>query len=201
MKMKLVFATNNKHKIEEIKEIIGDKIELLSLSDIGCTDEIPEDFDTLEANASQKAFYIYNKYKINCFADDTGLEIYALNGKPGVYSARYSEDTDKDIPKALRPEANIKKVLNEMQGMNDRNARFRTVISLIENGKETRFEGIVNGVIMREKHGEKGFGYDPIFQPENYSISFAEMPLDEKNKISHRGLAIAKLIDFLKKNN
>jgi XTP/dITP diphosphohydrolase len=196
--MQLVFATNNKHKIEEIKEIIGDTIELLSLSDIGCTDEIPEDFDTLEANASQKAFYVYNKYKINCFADDTGLEISALNGKPGVYSARYSEDTDKNIPKELRPEANIKKVLNEMQGMNDRNARFRTVISLVENGEETRFEGIVNGFILREKHGKKGFGYDPIFQPENYAISFAEMPLDEKNKISHRARAIAKLIDFLK---
>jgi XTP/dITP diphosphohydrolase len=188
--MDLVFATNNKHKLEEIQQLIGVKINLKSLSDINCSDEIPEDFFTLEENASQKANYIFNKYNMDCFADDTGLEIEALKGDPGVLSARYAGES-KDS------EANMKKVLEELKGEKNRNARFRTVISLIIDKKEYFFEGIVNGEILEGKTGKDGFGYDPIFMPTGYSESFAEMSIDEKNLISHRAIATKKLVGFL----
>ena len=190
-KRELVFATNNSHKLYEVQHLLGDSFKLLSLSDIGFSDEIPEDYDTLELNASQKAWHIYNKYKIDCFADDTGLEVDALGGKPGVFSARYAGE-DKD------PQANMKKLLNELHGSTNRKARFRTVISLIIGGDEFRFEGIVDGQIILDGRGEKGFGYDPVFLPEGYSITFAEMDLDSKNKISHRSRAVNALVTFLK---
>jgi len=188
--MKLVFATNNQHKLAELRKILSKDIELLSLKDLDCFDEIPEDHATLEENASQKAFYIYNKYGVSCFADDTGLEIEALDNKPGVYSARYA-GVDKDA------EANMQKVLKELEKINNRSARFRTVISLVIDGKEKQFEGIVEGRMLTEKNGEKGFGYDPIFQPNGYNCSFAQMGMDEKNKISHRGRAVRKLVEYL----
>ncbi|OFX27250.1 MAG: non-canonical purine NTP pyrophosphatase [Bacteroidetes bacterium GWA2_31_9b] len=188
--MELLFATNNKHKLNEIQHLLGYKIQLLCLDDIQCKDEIPEDYTTLNENASQKAWYIYNKYGVNCFADDTGLEIEYLNNEPGVFSARYA-GPDKNS------EDNIIKVLKLLKGINHRKARFRTVISLIIEGKETQFEGIVNGTILTEKHGDDGFGYDPIFLPEGYNQSFAEMSLSEKNKISHRAMASQKLVRFL----
>ena len=188
--MELVFATNNKHKLEEIQHLLGDKIKLVSLKDIGCNDEIPEDYDTLEENASQKANYIFNKYNVNCFADDTGLEIEYLNGEPGVLSARYAGDHKNS-------EDNIRKVLNALKGVENRKARFRTVISLIIDGNEYFFEGIVDGQILTEKFGADGFGYDPIFKPEGIDKSFAQMPLSDKNKISHRGKATQKFIDYL----
>lgn len=190
--MKLVFATNNKHKLEELQAILGDQFTLLSLKDIECFDEIPEEQPTLEGNASQKAYYIYDKFGMNCFADDTGLEIKALNGEPGVFSARYAGE-DKDS------EANMNKVLEKLAKINEREARFRTVISLVIDGEEKQFEGIVNGEILKEKRGGSGFGYDPIFKPEGLDQSFAEMGLDDKNKISHRGRAVQKLVDYLKK--
>lgn len=189
--MKLVFATNNRHKIEELQAILGDHFELLRPADIGCTEEIPEDQPTLEGNASQKAFYLYTKYGYPCFADDTGLEIEALKGEPGVYSARYAGE-EKD------PEANMRKVLEKLSEINHRKARFRTVISLVVNGMERQFEGIVDGRIAYEKKGTSGFGYDPIFIPENQGLTFAEMSLTEKNQISHRARAVAKLADYLK---
>ncbi|WP_430814231.1 non-canonical purine NTP diphosphatase [Carboxylicivirga sp. RSCT41] len=189
--MDLVFATNNQHKLEEIQALLGDTIKVLSLKDINCTDDIPETGTTLEANALQKSDYIYSRYKISCFADDTGLEIEALDGEPGVYSARYA-GTDKDA------EANMQKVLEKLEGVKNRNARFRTVISLIMDGKEFQFEGYVDGEILKEKSGSEGFGYDPIFKPEGFDVSFAEMDLEEKNKISHRGRAVVKLIEFLR---
>lgn len=192
--MKLVFATNNPHKIEEVTKFVGDRFEILSLRDIGCTEDPPEDRLTLEGNASQKALYIYNKYGCNCFADDTGLEIKALCGEPGVFSARYAGE-------AKDSNDNIDKVLSKMDKINDREARFRTVISLIINGIETLFEGEVRGKILRERRGSSGFGYDPVFQPDESNFSFAEMPLDEKNKISHRARATLKLVDFLLNEN
>jgi XTP/dITP diphosphohydrolase len=195
MKKQFVFATNNKHKLEEISSILGDQIKLLSLSDIGCFDEIPEDHDTLESNAEQKAFYIYNKYHLDCFADDTGLEVEALNGRPGVYSARYSEDEAPEINKESRSEANIKKLLREMNGKLDRTAQFRTVICLIEGGKNYFFEGKIKGQVIDKKKGISGFGYDPVFIPDNYLLTFAELNLEEKNKVSHRAKAIAKLVE------
>ncbi|MCD6113305.1 MAG: non-canonical purine NTP diphosphatase [Bacteroidales bacterium] len=189
--MDLVFVTNNAHKINEINNIINNKkIKILSLKDIGFSGDIAEDCDTLEGNASQKANFIYNKYHCNCFADDTGLEIEALNGRPGVYSARYAGE-------ACDFDDNMNKVLEELKNIENRKARFRTVISLIIDGKEKLFEGIVNGKMLREKSGIKGFGYDPIFQPDGHNISFAQMDLNEKNKISHRGIATQKLIDYL----
>lgn len=188
--MKLVFATNNQNKLKELQQLLGEKVELLSLADIDFHDEIPEDYDTLEENATQKAEHIYKKYNINCFADDTGLEINALNGEPGVYSARYA-GVDKDA------KANMKKVLQKLDGEKDRTAQFRSVISLILDDKEYQFEGIVKGNILEVERGKDGFGYDPIFQPEGYSVSFAEMEMSEKNKISHRGLAVQKLVQFL----
>ena len=190
--MKLVFATNNKHKLEELQAILGDQFTLLSLTDIECFDEIPEEQPTLEGNASQKAYYIYDKFGMNCFADDTGLEIKALNGEPGVYSARYAGEEKNS-------EANMKKVLEKLTKINEREARFRTVISLVIDGEEKQFEGIVNGEILTEKRGDSGFGYDPIFKPEGLDQSFAEMGLEDKNKISHRGRAVQKLVDYLKK--
>ncbi len=186
----LVFATNNVHKLNEIKTAVGSKINILSLSDIGCSEDIPETADTLQGNASQKSWYIFNKYHIDCFADDTGLEIDALNGKPGVYSARYAGENHDH-------EKNMDKVLSELQGVQNRKAKFRTIISLIINGTETLFEGVVKGTILTERHGNKGFGYDPIFKPMGLEISFAEMDLSDKNKTSHRGIAVQKLKEFL----
>lgn len=195
----IVFATANKNKIQEIQQLIPDSIRLLSLADIGLIEDIPETQPTIEGNASQKAFYVYEKYNKNCFADDTGLEIEALENKPGVLSARYAGE-DKN------PEENIKKVLEELKGVANRNARFKTVISLLIDGKEVQFEGVVNGTILIDKKGSNGFGYDPIFAPNNTSVginteqkTFAEMDLTEKNKISHRALAVNKLVDYLNK--
>lgn len=188
--MKLVFATNNKHKLHEIQHLLGSSIELLSLTDIGCLEDIPENQPTIEGNASEKSFYVYNKYGFNCFADDTGLEIDALNGEPGVYSARYAGD-EKD------PQKNIELVLQKLSKIKNRKARFKTVISLVIDGHETQFEGIVDGEILEEKRGVTGFGYDPVFKPVESALSFAEMPLSDKNKISHRGRATQKLIEFL----
>jgi XTP/dITP diphosphohydrolase len=188
--MKLVFATNNQHKIKEISPLIQSSFQLLSLSDIGFSEEIPETQLTLEGNASQKSHFIFDKYTINCFADDTGLEIDALEGEPGVFSARYAGE-------GCSFQDNIDKVLFKMQGITNREARFRTVISLILDGTEYFFEGFVKGKILTEKHGNDGFGYDPIFMPVNFNISFAEMTLAQKNKISHRSMAMEKLIRFL----
>ena len=188
---KLVFATNNAHKLEEIRAILGDKVEILSLNDINCHADIPETADTLQGNAALKAQYIYENYGLDCFADDTGLEVEALNGAPGIYSARYAGGEGHDS------EANMKKLLSEMQDKDNRKARFRTVICLIEDGKEHFFEGIVNGSIIRERKGGAGFGYDPVFMPDGYSETFAEMGNDEKNKISHRARAVQKLCEYL----
>lgn len=186
----LVFATNNPHKLKEIREIIGNQFRVLSLAEIGCHDEIEEHALTIEGNASVKSWYIFNKYGKNCFADDTGLEIDSLGGRPGVKSARYAGDD-------CNPENNIRMVLRELEGKDNRRARFRTVISLIMNGQELLFEGTVEGVILFEKHGKAGFGYDPVFQPDTCELSFAEMPPEEKNRISHRGRAVQKLIGHL----
>ncbi|HEX7584462.1 MAG TPA: non-canonical purine NTP diphosphatase [Prolixibacteraceae bacterium] len=188
--MKLVFATNNQHKLQELKQLLDSSIELLCLSDIGCNDEIPENQETLEGNAAEKSFYIFNKYGLNCFADDTGLEIEALNGEPGVYSARYAGEEKSS-------ENNMNLVLEKLDKIKNRKARFRTVISLVIDGHETQFEGVVDGHILEEKRGKTGFGYDPIFQPNESDFSFAEMPMEEKNKISHRGRAVQKLVMYL----
>lgn len=188
---KLVFATNNDHKLRELKQILPSEFELLSLNDIGCTDDIPETGTTLEVNAAQKSFYIWDRFGINCFADDTGLEIEALGNEPGVYSARYAGE-DRSAT------ANMLKVLEKMANEANRKARFRCIISLIIDGEEKQFEGIVDGVILNEKRGETGFGYDPIFMPDGYDQSFAEMSADDKNQISHRGRAVMKLVDYLK---
>lgn len=190
MKKKFVFATNNAHKLEEVTAILGDKIELLSMKDIHCHADIPETADTLEGNALLKARYIFENYNMDCFADDTGLEVEALNGAPGVYSARYAGPGHDS-------EANMKKLLREMEGMENRKARFRTVIALILDGKEYLFEGIVNGQITKDKRGTSGFGYDPIFMPDNHTETFAEMGNDIKNTISHRAEAVKKLSAFL----
>lgn len=190
MNHELIFATNNLHKITEIQSIIGDNFILKSLKQIGCNEDIPETAPTLEGNALLKAQYVFDKYGKNCFADDTGLEIEALGGRPGVFSARYATE-GHDF------EANIDKVLGELKGVENRKARFRTVIALILDGSVHYFEGIVNGEIITERKGIKGFGYDPVFLPDGYDKTFAEMPLDEKNKISHRSRAVAKLVDFL----
>ena len=192
--MKLVFATNNRNRLEEIQNILGNDFNILSLEDIECKEEIPEDYYTLEENASQKAWYIYNKYKINCFADDTGLEVDVLGGKPGVMSARYAGENRSF-------DDNMNKLLENLIGKENRAARFRTIVSLIIDGKETQFEGICKGEILAEKHGNDGFGYDPIFKPQNYNISFAEMNMELKNEISHRGKAVKKFIIYLKTIN
>lgn len=190
MKKKLVFATNNLHKLKEVSVILGDKIELLSLNDINCHTDIPETSDTLEGNALLKAQFIHTHYGINCFADDTGLEVEALNGKPGVYSARYAGD-------AHNSEANMLKLIQDMEGKENRRAQFRTVISLIFDENTYQFEGIIKGQIIEEKRGLSGFGYDPIFIPEGYHETFAELGDEIKNKISHRAQAVNKLCKFL----
>ena len=187
---KLIFATNNQHKLEEVIHLIKDNYKILSLKDINCFEEIPETSDTIKGNASQKSHYIFDKFVIDCFADDTGLEIESLDGRPGVYSARYAGEEHNF-------EKNMNKVLAEMDGITNRKARFKTVISLILNGKENFFEGIIKGIILTEKRGQEGFGYDPIFQPIGYNLAFAEMPLEEKNKISHRAIAIKNLVNYL----
>ena len=201
--MKIVFATNNQHKLQEIRDILGSEFEIVSPKDIGCDVDIPETGNTLEDNAMQKAQYVYDHYNLSCFADDTGLEVEALNGEPGVHSARYAEGTDHDS------EANMAKLLRNLEGKDNRKARFRTVIALIQKQdvcpcgctsikKVNRFEGIVDGSIATEKHGTAGFGYDPIFVPEGYDKSFAELGESIKNGISHRARAVAKLAEYLK---
>lgn len=192
MKKKFVFATNNAHKLEEVTAILGDKIELLSMKDIHCHADIPETADTLEGNALLKARYIFENYNMDCFADDTGLEVEALNGAPGVYSARYAGD-------AHNSEANMRKLLQDVEGIENRKAQFRTVFALIINGKEHLFEGIVKGEITKHRCGSSGFGYDPVFIPEGYTQTYAEMGNTLKNKISHRALATNKLCNFLSK--
>lgn len=196
--MQLVFATNNQHKLEEIDALLGEKFQLLGLKDLQISEEIPEDHDTLEANASQKAWYISDRTGRNCFADDTGLEVDALNGAPGVYSARYSRMGQPVFPEMEAARGNIRKLLLKMEGKQERSARFRTVISLVLNGKEYQFEGVVEGSITESASGAKGFGYDPIFTPDGYDITFAEMELSLKNQISHRARAVSQLVDFLK---
>ena len=188
--MKLVFATNNLHKLKEVQEMLSNTIELLSLKDIGCFEDIEETESTLEGNAKLKADYITEKYGFDCFADDTGLEVEALDGKPGVYSARYAGEHGN-------AEKNMEKLLNELQNKSSRKAKFRTIIALNLRNKQYLFEGICEGEILNEKSGVKGFGYDPIFKPKNASCSFAEMNSEEKNIISHRGIAIQKLVNFL----
>ena len=191
MSKKIVFATNNAHKLNEVRAILGEKIEVLSLKEIDCYDDIPETADTLEGNAFLKARYIYERFGVDCFADDTGLEVEALNGAPGVFSARYAGGEGHNS------EANMQKLLRELKGRENRKAQFRTTICLIMNGKEYLFEGIVKGEIIEEKRGVTGFGYDPIFVPEGYDLTFAELGNDIKNTISHRARAIEKLCLFL----
>lgn len=193
MKRKLVFATNNAHKLEEVAAILGDQVELLSLNDIGCQADIPETAETLEGNALLKSSYIYKNYHLDCFADDTGLEVETLNGAPGVYSARYAGGEGHDA------QANMLKLLHELDGKENRKAQFRTAISLILDGKEYLFEGVIKGEIIKEKRGDSGFGYDPVFMPEGYDRTFAELGNDIKNQISHRALAVQKLCEFLQR--
>ena len=188
--MKLVFATNNLHKLKEVQEMLSNAIEVLSLKDIGCFEDIEETESTLEGNAKLKADYITEKYGFDCFADDTGLEVEALDGDPGVYSARYAGEHGN-------AEKNMEKLLIELQNKSSRKAKFRTIIALNLRNKQYLFEGICDGEILNEKTGVKGFGYDPIFKPKNASCSFAEMNSEEKNIISHRGIAIQKLVNFL----
>ena len=210
--MKIVFATNNEHKLSEIRAILGPSFEVVSLADIGCHEDIPETGQTLEENALMKAEYIYNKYHLSCFADDTGLEVEALNGAPGVYSARYAAMGVPDgsaIGKSHDSEANMARLLRELANNNNRKARFRTVIAFIEKKDVCpcgctsiklvhQFEGIVNGEITTEKSGAEGFGYDPIFRPDGYDKTFAELGADIKNQISHRARATQKLAEYLK---
>lgn len=186
----LVFATNNQHKLRELQQILGQQFKILSLEDIGCHEDIPENSPTIEENSMDKAIYVHEKYGKNCFADDTGLEVEVLDGRPGVISARYAGD-EKNMDK------NIDKVLSELNNKTNRKARFKTVISLIINNKKYQFEGIVNGTIIKDKKGKGGFGYDPVFVPDGYDITFAEMDAEKKNKISHRGRAVKKLVEFL----
>ena len=187
----IVFATNNLHKLEEVRAIVSNGINIVSLSDIGCHDDIPETADTLEGNALQKARYVNERFGYDCFADDTGLEVEALNGEPGVRSARYAGE-------AHDSNANMDKLLNALEGQQNRKARFRTVIALIINGKEEYFEGIVDGRIIEEKRGKTGFGYDPLFMPDGYGETFAELGADIKNSISHRAIATRKFAERLK---
>ena len=189
--MKLVFASNNKNKILEIRHQLPPEIELLSLEDIGCHEDIPETADTIEGNAVLKADYVTTTYGYNCFADDTGLEVDALNGAPGVYSARYAGEQKS-------AEDNIYKLLTSLDGNSNRSARFKTVIALNLNGEQQLFTGIVNGTITTEKAGKEGFGYDPVFKPEGSDLTFAQISLDEKALLSHRGRAVSQLIAYLK---
>ena len=188
--MKIVFATNNPNKLKEIQSLVPKEIEIISLNEIGCNEDIPETGDTLEANAFQKAYYIKDNFNYDCFADDTGLEIDELNGDPGVYSARYAGPE-------RNANANMNKVLNELKGKKNRKAQFRTAIALILKGEEHLFEGKVEGYISKDKQGNEGFGYDPIFIPENNIRSFAQMSMQEKGAISHRGRAVKKLVTYL----
>lgn len=206
--MKIVFATNNKHKLDEVRNILGEGFEVVSLADIGCTEDIPETGNTLKENAQQKAEYIYNKYGISCFADDTGLEVEALNGEPGIYSARYA--AINNAGEGHDSEANMAVLLQKLDGKENRSAHFKTVICLIMDEADSAaqksspyteplfFEGIVEGEITNVRSGAEGFGYDPIFKPEGYDKTFAELGNDIKNGISHRARAVAKLADFLK---
>ena len=193
--MKIVFVTNNQHKLDEIKNILCQEFNIVSLNDIGCHDNIPETGNTLEENASQKSNYIASRYALDCFADDTGLEVDALGGQPGVHSARYAEETDHDS------QANMAKLLDKLGNNNNRKARFRTVISLIVHGKEYRFEGIVEGRIAHQPRGVRGFGYDPVFIPDGYDKSFAELGDEVKNQISHRARAVRKLAEHIKQQH
>lgn len=186
---KIVFATNNVHKLEELRKLTEGKIEILSLKDINCNDDIPETADTLEGNALIKARWVKERYGYDCFADDTGLEVDALGGAPGVYSARYAGDNHDSA-------ANMRLLLANLEGKSDRRARFRTVIALIEGNEEHVMEGVVEGEITEVASGSNGFGYDPIFKPEGFDVTFAEMGADQKNRISHRGRAVAKLISY-----
>lgn len=186
----LVFATNNSHKLRELGEILKGEFKLLSLNDISCADDIPETGDTLEANASQKSFYIWERYHIDCFSDDSGLEVEALNGEPGVHSARYAGE-------GRNSDDNVSKLLSEMEDVMNRKACFRCLISLVINGREFLFEGRVDGKILTERKGTEGFGYDPVFCPDGYDQSFAEMEAELKNGMSHRGRAVEKLVRFL----
>lgn len=188
--MKICFATNNPKKIEEVKAALGNQFEILSLAEIGCEQELPETGDTLEHNAFQKARFVKDHFGVDCFADDTGLEVTSLNGEPGVYSGRYAGEPRSD-------ERNMDKLLQKLDKSQDRSAQFKTVIALLLNGDEYQFEGIAKGEILENKTGNGGFGYDPIFRPEGFERSFAELSMSEKNKISHRGRAVSKLIDFL----
>ena len=190
MKTKLCFATNNAHKLEEIQAILGDSFELLSLKDINCTEELPETGNTLEANSLQKAQYLYDHYQVNCFADDSGLEVDALGGEPGVDSAHYAGEQRSHAD-------NINLLLKNLVDKTNRSAQFRTVITLIQNGKVSQFEGSIKGQIIIDLRGSEGFGYDPVFVPEGYETTFAEMTLTEKGKISHRARAFGKLVAFL----
>ena len=189
-----IFATNNKHKLEEVQYILKDIVRISGLDELGFSDEIPEEQETLNGNAAQKAMFIYNKFGVNCFADDTGLEIEALNGEPGVYSARFAGEN-------CTFDDNINLVLKKMTGMRNRKARFRTVIALVEAGNVLFFEGAINGTIITEKRGNKGFGYDPVFIPEGFDRTFAEMSMNEKNSVSHRAKAVAALYNYLKSKN
>jgi XTP/dITP diphosphohydrolase len=190
--MTICFATNNPNKLREIRQLLGDMIEIKSLSDIGCAEELPETSDTLEANSLEKAQYVFDHYGVDCFADDTGLEVDVLDGAPGVFTARYAGEERNNI-------ANMELLLKNLEGVTHRFAQFKTVITLIEDGKSIQFLGVAEGEIASEVHGEKGFGYDPVFRPTGYKETFAEMTAEEKNAISHRGQAIAKLIEYLKK--
>ena len=189
----LVFATNNKHKLQEVKEILDGKVKIMSLSEMGLEGDIPETADTLQGNALQKAQWVFERTHMDCFADDTGLEVDALGGAPGVYSARYAGEH-------CSFDDNVNKLLSALEGNANRKARFRTVICLMENGAPRYFEGRVEGTILTERYGEGGFGYDPVFMPDRFAVSFAEMPLEVKNMISHRGLAVKKLVDYLINN-
>jgi XTP/dITP diphosphohydrolase len=191
--MEICFATNNDNKIKEVKQLLGEQFQLLSLKEIGCTEELAEDQSTLEGNARQKAQYVFENYHVNCFADDTGLEVFALNNEPGVYSARYAgpQRSNKD---------NINLLLDNLKASPNRGAQFRTVISAFINNKEYTFEGKVEGVITNDQSGNDGFGYDPIFKPNGFDETFAEMSMAQKNMISHRGRAVAKFVEFLKTN-
>ncbi|KGE85245.1 MAG: non-canonical purine NTP diphosphatase [Phaeodactylibacter xiamenensis] len=187
----IVFATGNPNKISEVSQLLEGKIEIRGLKDIGCDEVLPETSPTIAANASEKAWYVHNNYKVDCFSEDTGLEVDALNGEPGVYSARYAGPAHDD-------EANMSLLLANMKGEEDRRARFHTVISLIIDGKEHQFEGTVEGQIIHHKKGNQGFGYDPVFMPDGFNRTFAQMSAEEKSSISHRGQAVRKLVAFLK---
>ena len=190
MIQELVFATNNKHKAEEIQSILGSQFKILTLTDIGCMVDIPETGNSFEENATLKSSYVTEHYQLDCFADDSGLEIEALDNEPGIYSARYSGVKNDQI--------NLELVLQKMEGLINRRARFKTVISLMKNGKNILFEGVINGTIREVPAGDQGFGYDPVFEPLGYTVTFAQMSMSEKNRISHRAIAMQKLIAFLK---